>query len=141
MDPRERVETGDRLTTAGVANGVRDLQLLPRDEPWSSVEGTHRQRHFDPLALGALDEGGPVRIRSRKRVTDSWCGGLIVADDGAVTFDEFQRRETQENTLDPAAQRLSATFDLADRVIENEGDLQQLHRAVERLLADLERET
>jgi dephospho-CoA kinase len=52
------------------------------------------------------------------------------------TLDEFRKREAQENTTDPNAQRLEATFHLADRVLDNDGDLATLHEAVERLLAE-----
>lgn len=53
------------------------------------------------------------------------------------TLEEFRQREEQENTRDPNAQQLEATFRLADRVIENDGDLVRLHRAVDRLLLRL----
>jgi len=52
-----------------------------------------------------------------------------------ATLAEFEARERQENGDVPTAQRLSATFALADEVLENDGDLEQLHRRVERLLA------
>jgi len=51
------------------------------------------------------------------------------------TLEEFEERERQENTDDPAAQQLSATFALADRVVDNDGDLPALHAAVDRVLA------
>lgn len=56
------------------------------------------------------------------------------------TLEEFRQREEQENTRDPNAQRLEATFRLADQVLENDGDLEELHRAVDRLLRRLEEE-
>ncbi len=55
-----------------------------------------------------------------------------------ATLDEFRRREEQENTASETAQQLDATFGLADRVIDNRGDLDGLHRAVQGLLAELE---
>ncbi|MCP3977781.1 MAG: hypothetical protein GY716_00425 [bacterium] len=51
-----------------------------------------------------------------------------------VTLDEFRRREEQENTSDPAAQQLDATFRLADRTVDNDGDLNALHRDLRGLL-------
>ena len=54
------------------------------------------------------------------------------------TPEEFRRREEQENSSDPRAQQLKATFSLADHVVQNGGDLEQLHRAVDRLLERLE---
>jgi dephospho-CoA kinase len=55
-----------------------------------------------------------------------------------ATLDEFRRREAQENSSDPNSQRLEATFGLADRTVRNDGDLPDLHRAIERLVAEIE---
>jgi dephospho-CoA kinase len=55
------------------------------------------------------------------------------------TFDEFVARERQENSRNPAGQQLQATFDLADRVIDNGGDLSALHAAVSAMVANLDR--
>jgi dephospho-CoA kinase len=51
------------------------------------------------------------------------------------SFDAFAERERQENTANPAGQQLRATFLLADRVIENDGDLAALHRRIDDVLA------
>lgn len=53
------------------------------------------------------------------------------------TVEEFRRREAQENTRDPAAQQLTATAALADHVLDNSGDLDELHRRVDHLVARL----
>ena len=53
------------------------------------------------------------------------------------TFEAFLARERQENSADPAGQQLAATFDLADHVIANDGDLDALRRRVDQLLATL----
>ena len=50
------------------------------------------------------------------------------------TLEEFRARERQENTADPAAQQLEATFRLSDSVVDNDGDLPALHRTIDRLL-------
>jgi dephospho-CoA kinase len=47
---------------------------------------------------------------------------------------QFLERERQENSANPAGQQLRATFALADRVIENGGDLPSLHAKVEEIL-------
>jgi len=52
------------------------------------------------------------------------------------TLEQFRRRELQENTTDPNAQRLEATFRLADRVLSNDGSLESLQAAVEQLLSE-----
>ena len=53
-------------------------------------------------------------------------------------LEEFRRRERQENTSDPAAQQLEATFRLADRVLDNDSDVEGLRRKVDSLLSELD---
>ena len=53
------------------------------------------------------------------------------------SFAEFTARERQENSANPAGQQLRATFALADRVVENDGDLDALHLKVDALLDSL----
>lgn len=50
---------------------------------------------------------------------------------------EFEERERQENSANPAGQQLQATIALADRVIENDGDLPALHAKVDDVLRSL----
>ena len=54
------------------------------------------------------------------------------------TFGEFQERERQENSTDPGAQQLGATYELADRIVHNDGDLDDLRREVDELLGRLQ---
>ena len=56
------------------------------------------------------------------------------AGDG-TTLDEFARKESLENTADPAAQQLTQTFLLADVVIDNSGTLSELAARVAAALA------
>ena len=55
------------------------------------------------------------------------------------TFSAFEARERQENSTNPAGQQLRATFDLVDRVVVNDRDLQALRREVDALLFVLDR--
>jgi dephospho-CoA kinase len=50
------------------------------------------------------------------------------------SFESFTARERQENSTNPAGQQLRATFALADRVVDNDGDLGRLHRTLDELL-------
>jgi len=54
------------------------------------------------------------------------------------TLEEFLAREREENLEDPNRQQLDATFRLADFVVDNDGTLGNLHRALDRLVASLE---
>jgi dephospho-CoA kinase len=79
------------------------------------------------LGVDASVEERFRRSRSRARPGD------------AESLAEFREREAQENTSDPAAQQLEATLRLADRIVQNRGSLADLARAVDALVADLER--
>ena len=52
------------------------------------------------------------------------------------TLEAFVGREQQENSKDPAAQQLDATFALADETVENAGDLDRLYARIVEILAD-----
>ncbi len=84
-----------------------------------------RLPHFVLIGVAASREVRFQRLLSRSRPGDP------------QTLEEFTRREQQENTEDPNAQRLEATFGLADRIIENEGILVDLHREIDRVLEEL----
>jgi len=51
--------------------------------------------------------------------------------------EEFAARERQENSANPAGQKLRETLDLADRVLVNDGDLIALRAKVDALLSRL----
>jgi dephospho-CoA kinase len=51
----------------------------------------------------------------------------------------FLDKEAEEDTDESTAQRLTATFALADRVLHNDGDLPSLKSAVAALIQELER--
>lgn len=59
--------------------------------------------------------------------------------DAVQSLEAFLRKEAEENTTDPEAQRLEATFALADRVVRNDATLEELRRSVAALAAELER--
>lgn len=50
------------------------------------------------------------------------------------TLSDFREREAQENTIDPLAQRLAATLELADHIVDNDGTLDGLRRGLDALL-------
>ena len=52
------------------------------------------------------------------------------------TLEEFRSRERQENAPEATSQRLDATFRLADRVLDNSGDLERLRISVDRMVAE-----
>jgi dephospho-CoA kinase len=133
--PPERehlIRIGTRLRREG-GPGVLARRILPRlgdrdvvdsiRNP-AEVEELRRIPHFVLLGVSAATETRFDRALARNRPGDP------------RSLEEFRAREEQENTSDPNAQRLEATFRLADRVLANNGDLKRLHQAVERLLAE-----
>lgn len=54
--------------------------------------------------------------------------------DGA-TLAEFSRKEERENSTTEAGQQLLATLALADRVVDNDGTIEDLHERTRRALA------
>jgi|WetSurMetagenome_2_1015567.scaffolds.fasta_scaffold17641_3 dephospho-CoA kinase len=58
--------------------------------------------------------------------------------DAVQSLEAFLAKEAEENTTDPTAQRLSATFALADQVLVNDGTLGDLQRKVRLLVSSLE---
>jgi len=78
--------------------------------------------------IGVLAEAALRFSRSRRRARPG----------DPETFEEFLARERQENAANPAGQQLQATFALADRVIDNDGDLSALRAIVSGLVHERE---
>ena len=90
----------------------------------AEVEQLRQLPHFVLLGVSAPMKTRFDRALARNRPGDP------------RSLEQFRRREEQENTSDPNAQQLEATFRLADRVLTNEGGLERLQDAVERLLVE-----
>jgi dCMP deaminase len=90
------------------------------------VEVLRRRKDFVLLAIDANQELRFARSRLRGR-------------EGAVrTLEEFVREENRElESENPASQQLLATRRLADRVVRNDGSLQDLHDFLNELLPGL----
>jgi dephospho-CoA kinase len=71
----------------------------------------------------------PVEVRFRRSLDRRRPGD-------PETLEEFIAREEQENSRDPRAQQLHATAALADRVLRNDGTLDQLRARVDELVGD-----
>jgi dephospho-CoA kinase len=127
--------TGTRLRREGGA-GVLAERIAPRldgrdvvDSIRNPAEAETLRRLVPGFVLVGVRASAPVRYAravARGRTGDA-LGGL----------EAFLAKEAEENTSDPAAQQLDATFRLADRVVINDGGLGELEAAVEHLLAEL----
>ncbi len=100
--------------------GARDVVDSIRNP--AEVEVLRVLPHFVLLGISAPIDLRFARALSRARAGDP------------RTLDEFLARERQEEGDLPTAQQLSATLALADLVLENDGGLERLHRAVDRVL-------
>ena len=114
--------------------GVLAERLLPRLDGWDVVDSIRNPAEVETLrqvpgfVLIGVDAPAALRFaRSRLRARPG--------DPGS--FAEFVARERQENSANPAGQQLRATFVLADRVIDNNGDLDLLHLKIDDLLRSL----
>ena len=133
-DREHLIRIGNELREAGGAGVLarRIIARLGRKDVVDSirnpveVEVLRELPHFVLIGVSAHSETRFRRSIARGRPGDP------------ATIEEFREREDQENTTDPNAQQLEATFRLADRVIENDGGLEDLHRAVDRLLLSLD---
>jgi dephospho-CoA kinase len=133
--PPERehlIRIGNLLRREG-GPGVLARRLLPRLGDRDVVDSIRNPaevatlrglRHFVLLGVRASVENRFRRSLRRARPGDP------------ATLEEFRLRERQENRAEPEGQQLEATFRLADRIVDNDGDLETLRSAVQRFLAD-----
>lgn len=99
--------------------GERDVVDSIRNP--SEVAVLRRLPHFVLLGISAPVETRMLRSRQRARPGDP------------MTLEQFREQEQRENSSDPDAQQLEATFRLADHVLDNSGSLDQLHRSLDGL--------
>ena len=107
----------DRLGSRDVVDSIRNP---------AEVAVLRRNPQFRLLGIEA-----PIRVRFDRSLARARPGD-------PETLEAFEAREAQENSDNPGAQQLAATFDLADVVIDNHQDVAALHRAVDRFLASLD---
>ena len=134
--PPERehlIRTGTLLREQG-GPGVLAERLLPRLAGWDVVDSIRNPAEVEVLrklpgfVLLGVEAPAELRFaRSRRRARPG--------DPGS--FAEFAAREREENSTNPAGQQLLATFALADRVVDNDGDLDGLHLKIDALLHSL----
>lgn len=131
--PPERehlIRIGNLLREEGGA-GILARRILPRLGDRDVVDSIRSPGEVEVLrglpSFVLLAVGAPQEVRFRRALARGRPGD-------PRTLEEFQARERQENAADPWSQQLDATFRLADRVLDNDGGLDRLGQAVERLL-------
>lgn len=103
--------------------GMRDVVDSIRNP--AEVEVFRKLPGFHLLGITAPVEVRYERARQRARPGDP------------TGLEEFVERERQENGTDLHAQRLAATFAMADNVLDNDGGLEKLFGDLDRLVAGL----
>ena len=134
--PPERehlIRIGNDLRREG-GPGVLAQRLLPRLIGCAVADSIRNPAEVEALRAGlerfllvgiaASPEARFRRIVARGRAGDP------------RTLEEFEERERQENASDPNSQQLTATFEMADVVVDNSGTLDDLADRIDRVLAD-----
>jgi len=120
-----REEGGPSVLAERLLPRVGDRDVVDSIRNPAEVEALRRIPGFLLVGVRAPAELRFTRSRVRARPGDP------------ETFEAFLGRERQENSLNPAGQQLQATFALADRIVDNDGDLDGLHGKVDALLLSL----
>jgi dephospho-CoA kinase len=125
--PPEReqlIKVGNLLRLEGGA-GVLAQRLLPRLPDRAAVDSIRNPAEVDVFRslprFILLGIQAPAAIRFKRMLKRARPGD-------PSTLTEYEGREQQENSADPTAQQLTKTFSMADRIVENDGDLDDLHR-------------
>jgi dephospho-CoA kinase len=88
----------------------------------AEVAALREQPGFILLALDAPAALRYERVAKRGR------------SESAASLDDFIRKEEEEKGADPAAQQLHTCMALADRMLVNDGSIEDLHRRLEEFL-------
>jgi len=134
--PPERehlIRVGNELRRSGGA-GVLAERMIGRLGQRDVVDSIRNPAEVDVLRrlpqFVLLGIDAPAEVRFRRSLERARPGD-------PRTVEDFRRREAQENTSDPTAQRLEATFRLADHVVDNGATLDDLHHRIDGLLGIL----
>jgi dephospho-CoA kinase len=127
--------TGNELRREGGAGALAE-GILPRLGGRDVVDSIRNPaevavlRRLEGFFLLGVDAPAVIRFeRARRRPGRG---------DALQSLDAFLKKEAEENGADPAAQQLAATLALADRVLTNDGTLEELSLRISRLVRELE---
>jgi dephospho-CoA kinase len=119
-----REEGGPGVLAERILSRLHGRDVIDSIRNPAEVEILRKLPHF--LLLGVW---APVEVRFERSLARGRAGD-------PATLAEFRAREEEENSSDPNAQQLQATFRMADRRLTNDGDLDQLHRALDGVIAE-----
>lgn len=89
-------------------------------------------RKLDNFLLIGVD--APAQMRFEREISRAREGG------NTLTFEEFCSKEEKENSKDPHSQQLDLVLQMADKIIINDGTIQEFKDKVEQLRVRIENE-
>jgi dephospho-CoA kinase len=129
------IRTGNELRRAG-GPGVLAERILPRLGTRDVVDSIRNPSEVEVLrgleGFLLLGVTAPPKVRFERAQRRRGRG------DSLKDLQAFLDKEAEEDTSEVTAQRLTATFALADRVLDNDGGIETLRAAVVSLVAELE---
>ena len=84
-----------------------------------------KNKNFTLVGIDASIELRFKRLLERNRVGD------------AKTLEEFKQQEQRENLKSDTNQQLDATFKLSQKIILNDGSLEELHKKIDELIKQI----
>lgn len=96
--------------------------------PFEARELT-KNKDFILIGVEAPTELRFGRLRERNRIGD------------AKTLEKFKEQEERENLNNVTNQQLDETFKLSEKVIVNDGSLEELHKKIDSLLGELQKQS
>ena len=72
----------------------------------------------------------PIELRFKRLLERNRLGD-------AKTLEDFKKQEARENLKSDTSQQLDATFGMANKVIVNDGSLEELHKKIDKLLKNI----
>jgi dephospho-CoA kinase len=128
--------TGNELRREG-GPGVLAARMVPRLGLRDVVDSIRNPAEVGVLrgvpGFVLLGVDAPVALRFERARKRTGRG------DAVASLEAFMRKEAEENTTDPTAQRLAATFALADHVAHNDGTLEYFRSRILDFVAELDR--
>jgi dephospho-CoA kinase len=135
MGRDDLILTGNELRREGGA-GILARLTIPKLGTKDIVDSVRNPAEVDELRT--LDGFVLLGVTAPPEVRYARALSRVGRGDAVQSLEAFLAKEAEENTTDPTAQRLSATFSLADQVLTNDGTLEDLHRKVRSLVSSLE---
>lgn len=119
-----RQKHGPECLAKKINEKINENQDFVIDSIRSPFEAKELMKNKDFLLIG-ID--APIELRFKRLLERNRVGD-------AKTLEEFKEQEQRENVKNDANQQLDATFALSQKIIANDGSLEELHKKIDDLL-------